>query len=223
MTELDIVARAVAALTAGGLIGLERAYRGRAAGMRTNALVALASALFVAVAEYADSWAQPGTGDPTRVMQGIVAGVGFLGAGVIVKEGFSVRGLTTAAGIWAVAAIGVLFGAALYVAGAAATFIAWMALEMLRQIENRVPVHAQVHCQVGFARQSAMTQERLRDVVASKGFSITELSCHLDGDSQMLEYELVMWSGNASAPNDLERTFLDEPSVRSFRISPTRD
>jgi putative Mg2+ transporter-C (MgtC) family protein len=191
--------------------------------MRTNALVALASSLFVAAAEYAQTWAHPGSGDPTRVMQGIVAGVGFLGAGVIVKEGFSVRGLTTAAGIWAVAAIGALFGAGLYASGAAATVIAWMALEVLRQIENRVPVHAQVHCQVGFARQNAIAEERLRELVASKGFAITELSYHLDGASEILEYELVMWSGNARAPNDLERTLLDEPSVRSFRISATRD
>src|SRR5205085_1783509 len=111
--------RAGAAIVAGGVIGLERAYRGRAAGMRTNALVAFAAALLVGLSEHAGPWAIAGA-DPTRVIQGIVTGIGFLGAGVIVKEGFSVRGLTTAASVWVVAAIGIVFGAGLYIAGTAA-------------------------------------------------------------------------------------------------------
>ncbi len=126
MTEWDIFARACAAIVAGGLIGLERAYRGRAAGMRTNALVAFGAALLVGVAEYAGPPLDAGNRDPTRVIQGIVTGIGFLGAGVIVKEGFSVRGLTTAASVWVVSAIGILFGAGLYRVGAAATAIVWL-------------------------------------------------------------------------------------------------
>lgn len=223
MTELDIVVRASAALIAGGLIGLERSYRGRAAGLRTNALVALGAALIVAVAQHAGAWAKLGEGDPTRVIQGIVTGIGFLGGGVIIKDGFSVRGLTTAAAVWVVAAIGVVFGAGLFAAGTAATFIAWCALELLRQLEGRMPVHAQVHCQVAFRREKAFGQERMRELVESRGFRITELSYHLDGERQLLEYEIVMWSGQSGAPTLLERALLGEPDVNSFRITPTRD
>ncbi len=169
MTEWDVLARAAAAVVAGSAIGLERAYRGRAAGMRTNALVAFGAALLVGIAEHAE-WSVSAPGDPTRVIQGIVTGIGFLGAGVIIKEGFSVRGLTTAASVWVVAAIGVAFGAGLYRVGIAATVIAWLALEFLRRLENRVPVHALVHCEVGFLRQHAPDDAHVTDLVGRHGF-----------------------------------------------------
>ena len=100
----EISFRLIAALAAGGLIGLERSYRGRAAGFRTHALVCVASSLLMLVTVYESLWfhAEGGaraTIDPTRMAQGIMTGIGFLGAGVIVKEGLSVRGLTTAASI----------------------------------------------------------------------------------------------------------------------------
>src|SRR6185436_15530860 len=102
----EITFRLVAALVAGGLIGLERSHRGRPAGFRTHALVCVASSLLMLVTVYESHWF-PGAGgarvtiDPTRLAQGIMTGIGFLGAGAIIKEGFTVRGLTTAASIWA--------------------------------------------------------------------------------------------------------------------------
>jgi putative Mg2+ transporter-C (MgtC) family protein len=223
MNEIDILLRMGSALVAGGLIGLERTYRGRAAGLRTYALVALGSALLVAAAEYAVSWAAPGTGDPTRVIQGIVTGIGFLGAGVIIKEGFTVRGLTTAASIWVVAAIGVAFGAGLFVPGVTATFITWGALDLLHRLEGRVPVQSMVHCEIGFSRSLAFDDDRLRELVAQYGFSVDEFSCRLDGENQTLEYELVMRSDRANDIPALARGLLAEPAVASFRIVPGRD
>jgi putative Mg2+ transporter-C (MgtC) family protein len=222
MSEWDILARACAAIVCGGLIGLERAYRGRAAGMRTNALVAFGSALLVAGAERG-TWLGTDLADPTRVVQGIVTGIGFLGAGVIVKEGFSVRGLTTAASIWVVAAIGVAFGLGLYVAGAASTAIAWIALETLRRIENRVPIHALVHCEVGFLRQHAPDDAHVLELVGRHGFRVTEIASRLDPASQLLEYQIAMYSTDANAARKLEHTFRSEPFVASFRLMPARD
>ncbi len=223
MTEWDIFARACAAIVAGGLIGLERAYRGRAAGMRTNALVAFGAALLVGVAEYAGPPLDAGNRDPTRVIQGIVTGIGFLGAGVIVKEGFSVRGLTTAASVWVVSAIGILFGAGLYRVGAAATAIVWLALEVLRRLENRVPIHALVHCEVGFLRQHAPDDTQMLELVRRHGFRVTQMASRLEPGSQLLEYELWMWSTDGGAARGLERTLRIEPHVASFRLTPTRD
>jgi putative Mg2+ transporter-C (MgtC) family protein len=103
------------ALFAGGIIGLERSFHGRPAGFRTHTLVCLASSLLMLVTMFQWKW-MPGTPtdairtDPTRMAQGIMTGIGFLGAGVIFKEGLSVRGLTTAASIWVTAAIGILIG-----------------------------------------------------------------------------------------------------------------
>ena len=100
-------------MLAGGLIGLERSFHGRPAGFRTHALVCLASALLMTVTAFQSVWIPEADlelfrTDPTRMAQGIMTGIGFLGAGVIFKEGLNVRGLTTAASIWITAAIGIL-------------------------------------------------------------------------------------------------------------------
>jgi putative Mg2+ transporter-C (MgtC) family protein len=223
MTEWDVLLRALAAIVAGGAIGLERAYRGRAAGLRTNALVGFGAALAVAASEYGGGWTGRGSGDPTRVIQGIVTGIGFLGAGVIVKEGFSVRGLTTAASVWVVAAIGVLFGTGLFGAGAGATVVAWAALELLRRIENRVPVHAMVHCEIGYRRDAVPHDADLVALVAHHGFRVTEVAWRLDPASQLIEFELSMWSTAQDAMRALERALREDPQVASFRITPARD
>ena len=126
--ELVIVGRVLLALVLGGLIGMERTIHGRAAGFRTHALVCLASALLMMAAVYQGRWMSTNvigtiTIDPTRTAQGIMTGIGFLGAGVIFKEGLTVRGLTTAASIWITAAIGIQVGIGFYfvaVLGAAA-------------------------------------------------------------------------------------------------------
>jgi len=111
MIEYGVILPAAGALLAGGSIGPERSYHGRAAGVRTYALVCLASALLVAAVDHAQS-ATPSTqsADVGHVIQGIMTGIGFLGAGVIV---FAVRGLTKAASIWVTAALGVLMGLAI--------------------------------------------------------------------------------------------------------------
>src|SRR5512144_1236883 len=109
----------VIALAAGAIIGLERSYHGRPAGFRTHALVCLSTTLLMLVPVFESGWLPEGlagriTMDPTRMAQGIMTGIGFLGAGAIIKEGLSVRGLTTAASIWITAAIGVLVGIGFY-------------------------------------------------------------------------------------------------------------
>src|SRR5688572_27816979 len=110
--------RLLAALAAGSAIGYERSFHGRPAGFRTHALVCMASALLMLVTVYEGHWMRQAvahvTLDPTRMAQGIMTGIGFLGAGAIIKDGLSVRGLTTAASIWITSAIGVLAGIGFY-------------------------------------------------------------------------------------------------------------
>lgn len=105
---LDCTVRIVLGTALGALIGLERQLRARSAGIRTNALVALGSTLFVLVSEMAVAGGS--SGDPTRVAAQVASGIGFLGAGVILKHGASVSGLNTAATLWASAAVGTLTG-----------------------------------------------------------------------------------------------------------------
>ena len=119
MTYIDFILRISAALLAGILIGFERQWHHKPAGLRTNTLVAIGSAFFVLLSI---NIAKP-DGEVTRIIAQVVTGIGFLGAGIIVREGFSVHGLTTAATIWCSAAIGCLSGAGYYIETLVATLL----------------------------------------------------------------------------------------------------
>jgi putative Mg2+ transporter-C (MgtC) family protein len=142
--RVPLIRLALAALL-GGLVGLERELRGRHAGFRTNLLVCLgcALAMLVSVSFAFQDWpVAKGFNlnvDPARVAYGVMTGVGFLGAGVIIKHDGSVRGLTTAAGLWCVAAIGLACGQGLYVLGAVATVLVLFALWVLDGMERWLP------------------------------------------------------------------------------------
>ena len=135
---------AVAALL-GALIGLERERLERAAGLRTHALVALASALIMIVSAYSFADLGPTPRDPTRMAAQVVSGVGFLGAGVIIFRKNAVRGLTTAASVWAVSGLGLAAGGGLYAAAVLATAFILVIQVGLRPLERRVFVHHQQH------------------------------------------------------------------------------
>ena len=127
--------RLAAAAGLGLIIGIERESPHRAAGMRTHVLVSMGSALFVLASLQAGASA----GDATRVIQGVVQGIGFLGAGTILKltDKAEVRGLTTAAGVWITAATGVACGLGEYWLALTATVLAWLALKPLKALEQR--------------------------------------------------------------------------------------
>jgi putative Mg2+ transporter-C (MgtC) family protein len=126
--QLDLVLRLLLAAFLGAAIGFEREVRGHPAGLRTHTLVALGSALFTELSIYGFP-SEPGQPvDPTRIAAQIVTGIGFLGGGAILKEGLNVKGLTTAASLWAVAAIGMAAGVGNWFLAIAATAIVLMAL-----------------------------------------------------------------------------------------------
>lgn len=122
-SEWAIVARLALAAVLGALIGLEREFRGYPAGVRTMALVCMGSALFASLTSLFG-------GDPSRVAANVVTGIGFLGAGLILREGFSVKGVTTAATIWMCAAVGLAVGAQVYVVAVFAALFAIALLEL---------------------------------------------------------------------------------------------
>ncbi len=126
----------------GGIIGFEREIHGRAAGFRTQLIVCVASVLIMIVSEnyyfYMRSLDPALRIDPARISAGALIGIGFLGSGVIVKSGFAIRGLTTAASIWIVSAIGLAIGAGLYLEGIITTAITIIALVLLRRVEKNI-------------------------------------------------------------------------------------
>lgn len=143
LSTYEIILRLALGTLLGGIIGFERQTHGRAAGFRTQLLVCVACVLIMIISEgyYVQTAMSPQFMriDPTRIAAGAMTGVGFLGAGVILKSGLSVQGLTTAACIWIVSAIGLAVGAGQYVAAVAGFVITFVSLWLLRILENQMP------------------------------------------------------------------------------------
>jgi putative Mg2+ transporter-C (MgtC) family protein len=225
---LEMAFRMAAALVAGGLIGLERSHRGRPAGFRTHALVCLSSTLLMLVTAYESHWFPRDSAarvilDPTRMAQGIMTGIGFLGAGAIIKDGLSVRGLTTAASIWITAAIGILTGVGFYFAALVGTVLTLGTLSTFRWIEARLPTETYSLFMVRFAREAAMAEPALRGLVQAHGFSLYNLSYRLHGDAGQLEYRMVLRTMDAGNARSLAEKLKADPAVLDFRIAPTSD
>lgn len=140
--SFEIIFRLLLGALIGGIIGLEREIHGRAAGLRTQLIVCLSAVLIMVVSEsyylYIRHLDPSLIIDPTRIASGAIIGVGFIGAGVIIKSGFTIRGLTTAASIWIVSAIGLAIGAGLYIEGIFTFIITIIALVILRRFERHL-------------------------------------------------------------------------------------
>jgi len=140
--DLELVLRIVVGTALGGVIGYERDIHGRPAGLRTHAVVALASATFMVVSTHLVYFQHYKAGDfaevdGSRVAASVVSGIGFLAGGAILRNGITVQGLTTAAGLWLVAAIGLCAGGGMYIESVAATIIGIAALTFLRRFEDK--------------------------------------------------------------------------------------
>lgn len=140
--HLELLLRILVGTVLGGAIGYERDLHGRPAGLRTHAIVALASATFMVVSTrflYFQHYGKDDlvSVDPSRIAASVVSGIGFLGAGAILREGITIRGLTTAAGLWLVAAIGMAAGGGMYVESLFATILGLATLTLLRRFEDR--------------------------------------------------------------------------------------
>lgn len=155
--ELHEVMSLAIAVLFGGLIGLEREINGKAAGLRTNILICLGAAGFIIIARYLG--AVDGTEDG-RMASGIVAGVGFLGAGVLIHEGSGVHGLTTAASIWLVSSIGIACGSGLYHIAGFITFMALFVLLALHPLTKMIRRHNQRSTDTPQRRSTDFNQEQ---------------------------------------------------------------
>jgi putative Mg2+ transporter-C (MgtC) family protein len=190
--------RLALAAALGGLIGVERELREREAGLRTHLLVSLGSALFTIVGAYGfHSFLESGQpvvrADPTRIAAQIVTGIGFLGAGAIIRQGLSVRGLTTAATLWVVAAVGLASGAGYYSAAVITTALVLIALYPLRIIAYRILRRFRVEdgrllveLPVGEPPGTVI------DAIESSGARIGAIEVSQEGDRRRLELDVVL-------------------------------
>jgi putative Mg2+ transporter-C (MgtC) family protein len=200
----------------GGLIGLERELREREAGLRTHLLVAVGSALFTIVGAYGFSSFR--LTDPTRVAAQIVTGIGFLGAGAIIRQGFSIRGLTTAATLWVVAAVGLACGAGYYSAALITTALVLLALWPLRigayMVLKRFRVEdGQLLVEVPIGTRPG----ELIDEIEKSGARISGIEVTREGDRRRLAVDVVL-PRTLAAPHLVARV-ADVPEVADVRWS----
>src|SRR3569623_3290440 len=224
---ITVAIRLTLALLAGGIIGLERTYHGRPAGFRTHTLVCTSSTLLILVSVY--QWdllpnAPLDTirADPTRMAQGIMTGFGFLGAGVIYKEYFTVRGLTTAASIWITAAIGIMIGVGFYFPAILSTLLAIGILSVFRRIEAIMPTQSYSHYAGCFDRNNTMPEEQLRTLLQQHGFDVTHMSFRITNNGQVFEYQTVIRPVDNENTARLANALRQLEQVREYRNSPTR-
>jgi len=220
------------AVMAGGFIGLERTYHGRPAGFRTHTLVCTASSLLMLLTVY--QWqllkdvplAVPLETlriDPTRMAQGIMTGIGFLGAGVIMKEGLTVRGLTTAASIWITAAIGVLIGVGFYFPAVVTTLFTLGTLSLFRWIEAIMPTLFYARLHVRFKRQETLPESDLRALIGQHHFTVANLSYQLGEEGKFFEYQMTIRTQEKDNYRVLAETLTAMDKVLEFHIYPTGD
>ncbi len=186
VADAGFAIRLLVAATLGALVGLEREIHEHPAGMRTHLLVSLGSAGFTVLSIVA--FPAPGA-DPARIAAQIVSGVGFLGAGAILKEGATIRGLTTAASLWAVAAVGMAAGAGAWVLAVTLTAIAIISLWPLRLVTERIIGPDRHHVQLRVWVEDPALLARLVSVVEQERGSIAQLATKGTGGGR-LEIEL---------------------------------
>lgn len=218
----------VSALIAGALIGLEREWRGRAAGFRTHILVCLSSTLLMLASTSQGAWTfsvlpgQEVIADPTRMAHGVLTGIGFLCAGVIFRAGFSIHGLTTAASLWTVSALGILFGAGLFWLGWTGTLATLAVLTALKLVSRRVPDRTVVDVAVSWKAKSAGTAEALEALLKEDDAGLRRLRLELIDDGRLCRqsWRLTVRSRDLAA---LAARIQSVHGVSSFDLAPRDD
>ncbi len=225
---LVITTRLLLAAIAGGLIGLERSHHGRPAGFRTHTLVCISSALLMVLGVF--QWdlvrhapLETIRVDPTRMAQGIMTGIGFLGAGVIFKERLSVRGLTTAASIWITASIGVVIGMGFYYAAILATLLTLGVLSLFRWVEGTIPSVHYGQLIVRFPRHEIMSEGDLCALISEHHINSTKLSYQLDCEGKIFQYQMTIDAIDTDNFRKLSEALTSIDHVLEFTLVPTGD
>jgi putative Mg2+ transporter-C (MgtC) family protein len=228
--NVSIVLTLLGALGLGMLVGYERSYRGRAAGMRTYGLVCMSSAALMVVIGYGSMWYDgiPGAfrADPTRVVQGVVTGIGFLCAGVIIKDGLSVRGLATAASIWTVSAVGVLFGAGFHVAAVAFALLCALSMSLLHRLEHRLPGRNTLDLNLTFREGFRPSMDEFVALAGVRGYRVLHDSLTITFADNQPVWRLAVIAverSRALSPSLLAEELSGFEGVARFSITPVRN
>lgn len=195
--ELDILVKLIFAAVAGGLIGLEREVHGRPAGLRTNILVSVGACAMMIISEaffLKYSMYDAGTSirlDPARVAAQIITGIGFLGAGVIIKEGISVRGLTTAAGLWVMAGLGMAFGMGYFSLGILTTILVLISLIFLKKLDPYIRKDRYMTLTVTAEKRMELYDE-LQAILDDKELVVSDLGSNVNVVDDEIYFQMII-------------------------------
>ena len=218
--QLIFFLRMFLACVCGAVIGYERKNRGKGAGIRTHTIVALAAALMMIVSKYgfADLVDFPGVrgADPARIAAQVVSGVGFLGAGMIYFNRHLVKGLTTAAGVWATAGVGLAMGAGLYYVGIFATVVVVFCQIFLHKNYKFLHMPSEEIPSVTL-EDNEEAMDFLNNMLAEYNIVVGGMKCRKK-ESGLIEVEMDISTDSDIAYGDLLKTFKDAPYIHSFSI-----
>jgi len=220
MDPAEVILKLLLGTLLGGIIGFERQTHGRPAGFRTQLLVCVSCVLLMIISEgyyiQGSSSVEFVRVDPTRIAAGAMTGVGFLGAGVILKSGASVQGLTTAACVWIVSAIGLAIGAGQYVAGIVGFVITFVSLWFLRLLETRMP--RTVYKFVTLITDSTGDEKTIREVFEEKGFTVTKMDYMIHFPEKERTFVFTVAGKHSSPIRQVIETLSGLSSVRKLEI-----
>lgn len=230
-TNVIVFLNLLGALLLGLLVGYERSYHGRAAGMRTYGLVCMASAALTVIGGYSHFWfggnsMASTSGDLSRVIQGIVTGIGFLCAGVIMREGFNISGLTTAASLWASSVIGILVGVGFYGAAMTLALLSAICMVWISRLESWLPSRQAVAITLKFDKDFVPVEAALRGMANSRGYDIADgtVNISLKDGSQEWRFVAIARSRQKMMPlSDLAQEMARFSGVNSFNVSYARN
>jgi len=222
--ELSILIKLALAALAGGLVGLEREAHGRPAGMRTNLLVSVGACTMMIISEaFYLKYSMYGGDtvlrlDPSRTAAQIVTGIGFLGAGVIIKEGATVRGLTTAASLWAVAGVGMAFGMGYFVLGGISTVFIVGSLLFIKKLDPFIKKDRYLTVTVT-ARNRDSLYDDLEALISKQGFKIADISSQVDLLEDEIFYKIVVTQQHRRIGRELSSAIGKLEGVRKIYYS----
>lgn len=229
--NITVIFNLLGALVLGLIVGYERSYHGRAAGMRTYGLVCMASSALTVIVAYSSFWygghaGIPSNPDPTRVIQGIVTGVGFLGAGVILHEGYATRGLTSAASIWASSVIGVLMGIGFYLAALIMALCAVFCMTLVTRLENWLPARQAIAVTIQFAKAFEPSEALICRLALRRGYEVQlgSLSIkHIDGKPEWRFVATALGKRSEATLAALSAELCAFDGIESFQLSHARN
>ena len=225
---IEYFAPLAGAVAAGGLIGFEREYRGRAAGVRTHILLCLASALLMLAAVHQVRWMEDTPHDviridPVRMAHGVLTGIGFLCGGVIFKEGFSVRGLTSAASLWTTAALGVLYGISFFSLAIAGTVLTLLVLVGFRLLEVKLPQYHHVDLVIRYAPTDYATEDELVALLGRHDLAPDVVTHRLLANGEGFEFAATFRRRGPVPSQAIAAELCADPRVTAFELAPRHE